>query len=104
MQHAKVTVWGWLSRGTAFVVQVLALFSATLPEGVEQVARGVMQDPLRILVGPRNAAATNVKQRLQFVGSELGRLMALRQMLAQGLVPPVLVFTSSKQRAQQLHQ
>ena len=84
--------------------QVLALFSATLPEGVEQVARGVMQDPLRILVGPRNAAATNVKQRLQFVGSELGRLMALRQMLAQGLVPPVLVFTSSKQRAQQLHQ
>ncbi|KAK9822019.1 hypothetical protein WJX74_000975 [Apatococcus lobatus] len=84
--------------------RVLALFSATLPEGVEQLARGVMQDPLRILVGPRNAAATNVKQRLHFVGSELGRFMALRQLLAQGLTPPVLVFTASKQRAQQLHQ
>ncbi len=84
--------------------QVLALFSATLPEGVEGLARGVMQDPLRILVGPRNAAASNVKQRLQFVGGDSGRLMALRQLLSQGLQPPVLIFTASKQRAQQLHQ
>ncbi len=33
---------------------VRALFSATLPEGVEALARSVLQDPLRVTVGERN--------------------------------------------------
>ena len=34
---------------------------------------------------------------------EQGKLVALRQMIAQGLQPPVLVFVASKERARQLH-
>jgi ATP-dependent RNA helicase DDX52/ROK1 len=63
----------------------------------------VQQQPLRITVGERNSAATSVKQRLVFVGRENGKLLTLRQMLGEGLKPPVLVFVSSKERARQLH-
>lgn len=62
-----------------------------------------MQDPIRITVGIKNSAVSNVKQRLLFVGREEGKLLALRQALAGGLAPPVLVFVASKERAQALH-
>lgn len=81
---------------------VRALFSATLPEVVENLAKSVLADPLRITVGERGAAVSTVKQRLVFVGQESGRLLALRQILSGGVRPPVLVFVSSKQRAQDL--
>ncbi|GJP34877.1 hypothetical protein CLOM_g19359 [Closterium sp. NIES-68] len=79
-----------------------ALFSATLPEAVEQMARSVMHDPVRIVVGDRNAAAETVQQKLVFVGTEEGKLLAMRQLLQQGVRPPVLIFVQSKERAQQL--
>lgn len=128
---------------------VRALFSATLPEAVESLARSVLQDPLRITVGERNtgarvegcrparrqacqlrvapswccaslwlrtaqlplgfpspapcAAASTVAQRLLFVGREEGKLLALRQLIAEGLRPPVLVFVATKERAKELH-
>ncbi|GFR50016.1 hypothetical protein Agub_g12165, partial [Astrephomene gubernaculifera] len=81
-----------------------ALFSATLPERVEDLARSVLQQPLRVTVGLKNAATATVRQRLQFVGREAGKLLALRQLLADGgLAPPVLVFVGSKERAKALH-
>jgi ATP-dependent RNA helicase DDX46/PRP5 len=40
----------------------VALFSATLPTHVEALARTVLKKPLEIIVGERNAAATNVSQ------------------------------------------
>lgn len=81
---------------------VRALFSATLPEKVEEMARSVLRDPLRITVGHRNAASHDVSQRLVFVGKEEGKLLALRQLLSGGVRPPVLVFVDSKERAQAL--
>ena len=44
------------------------LFSATLPKWVEQVADSVLQDPVSITVGVKNAACKNVAQTLKFVG------------------------------------
>ncbi|CAI5948483.1 unnamed protein product [Closterium sp. NIES-65] len=79
-----------------------SLFSATLPEAVEQLAQSVMHDPVRIVVGERNAAVETVQQRLVFVGTEEGKLLAMRQLLQQGVRPPVLIFVQSKERAQQL--
>ena len=55
-------------------------------------------------MGERNAAASTIAQRLVFVGREQGKLLALRQLLAQGVSPPVLVFVGSKERAIELHQ
>ncbi len=71
---------------------------------MEDLARSVLQQPLRVTVGLKNAAVPNVRQRLQFVGREAGKLLALRQLLADGgLAPPVLVFVGSKERAKALH-
>ena len=78
------------------------LFSATLPEQVEELARNVLRDPLRITVGERSAASDLVQQRLLYVGSEEGKLLGLRQLLSQGVQPPLLVFVQSQDRAEQL--
>ncbi|DBB08240.1 TPA: hypothetical protein ACH3X3_008419 [Trebouxia sp. C0006] len=82
---------------------VRGLFSATLPEGVEELASSVLQSPLRLVVGPRNAPTSAVSQRLMFVGREGGKILGLRQLIAKGLTPPVLLFVSSKERAEAVH-
>lgn len=61
------------------------------PPKVEDLARTLLRDPLRVTVGERNTSAAVVAQRLVFAGREEGKLVALRQMLAGGLAPPVLV-------------
>jgi ATP-dependent RNA helicase DDX52/ROK1 len=43
-----------------------------------------------------------VAQRLLFVGREEGKALALRNLLAGGVTPPVLVFVQSKARAEQV--
>lgn len=54
-------------------------------------------------LAPYPAAVATVKQRLLFVGREEGKLLALRQLIAEGLRPPVLVFVATKERAKELH-
>lgn len=83
--------------------QVAAFFSATLPEKAEELARSMLRQPVRVTVGERNAAAASVRQRLVFVGSDAGKLMALRDLLHTGIRPPILVFTNSKQHCAALH-
>ena len=82
------------------LMQVRGLFSATLPEGVEALASNVLQSPIRLTVGPRNVATSTVAQRLMFVGQEQGKALGLKQLIAQGLRPPVLLFVSSTERAE----
>lgn len=82
---------------------IRALFSATLPESVETMARSILRDPLRVTVGERNTAASNIDQKLVFVGRENGKLLALRQLVAEGLKPPILAFVNTKERAKELH-
>ena len=48
-------------------------------------------------------AAATVNQKLLFVGSEEGKLLAIRQLIRGGkMTPPALIFVQSKERAQQL--
>ncbi|KAL1427677.1 hypothetical protein MTO96_017363 [Rhipicephalus appendiculatus] len=68
-----------------------ALFSATATDQVEAWCRLHLDAFLSLTVGIRNAAADLVDQKLQFVGSESGKLLAIR-----GLVK------ESKQRAKEL--
>jgi hypothetical protein len=69
---------------------------------IEQLADTVLRQPVRVVVGEKNAAAETVEQSLVFVGREDGKVLALRQMIKQGVPPPVLVFVQSKERAVQL--
>ncbi|KAM0954249.1 putative RNA helicase [Dioscorea sansibarensis] len=79
------------------------LFSATLPDSVEELARSIMHDAVRVIVGRKNSASELIKQKLIFAGSEEGKLLALRQSFAESLNPPVLVFVQSKERAKELY-
>ncbi|CAE6392846.1 unnamed protein product [Rhizoctonia solani] len=79
-----------------------AVFSATLPAGAEAIANGYLDSPVRIVVGLKDSATSSVKQKLTFVGTESGKLLTLRQQLAAGFQPPVLIFVQSQERAQEL--
>ena len=45
-----------------------SLFSATLPDWVEQIASSVLHSPTSVVVGPKNVSSLNVDQSLLFVG------------------------------------
>lgn len=110
-----------------------ALFSATMPSGVEATARSIMNAPYRVICGcvdPNATAVTSITQELIYCGSGLsakdalnikhqkqnftskiesydesvGKLMALKQMIQQGrLTPPCLIFVGSAVRAERLY-
>nr|CAD7602821.1 unnamed protein product [Timema genevievae] len=79
-----------------------AMFSATSTPDVARWARKNLTDLALVTVGHRNSAAEQVEQELLFVGSEAGKLVAFRNLVHQGLKPPVLVFVQSKERAKEL--
>ncbi|RIA95792.1 P-loop containing nucleoside triphosphate hydrolase protein [Glomus cerebriforme] len=79
-----------------------ALFSATLPSSVESLASNFMKDPIRVVIGLKNAATETIKQRLVYVGQEEGKLIAVRQLIQEGFKPPVLIFVQSIERAKEL--
>ncbi|KAL5984565.1 hypothetical protein ACLOJK_018670 [Asimina triloba] len=82
---------------------IRSLFSATLPDSVEELARTIMHDAVRVIVGRKNSASELIKQKLIFTGSEEGKLLALRQSFGESLNPPILVFVQSKERAKDLY-
>nr|GLL41037.1 DEAD-box ATP-dependent RNA helicase 57 [Ipomoea trifida] len=80
-----------------------SLFSATLPDEVEKIARTIMHDAVRVIIGRKNSASETIKQKLVFVGSEEGKFLALRQTFSESLNPPVLIFVQNKERAKELY-
>ena len=79
-----------------------ALFSATVTPKVEELAASLLAPGHRHLrIGSPNATA-NIHQKLEFVGSEEGKMVALRTLMSEGLRPPVLLFVQSKERAKEL--
>lgn len=85
--------------------KVVALFTATLSEKIEAAARSVMgPDPVRIIVSGRAKANKNVKQELVFCGNELGKVVAIRNIVREGVTPPVLIFVQSIERTKELHE
>ncbi|GJR15254.1 DEAD-box ATP-dependent RNA helicase 57 [Tanacetum coccineum] len=112
---------------------IRSLFSATLPDTVEELARTIMHDAVRVIIGRKwhllilmlcigdggNFNTVNIeqvdfgishletvlfiKESLVYVGSEEGKLMALRQTFEEGWNPPVLLFVQNKGRAKDLY-
>ncbi|XP_053950082.1 DEAD box protein 52 homolog [Anastrepha ludens] len=82
----------------------LALFSATYTAPVAKWAIKNLPNLARVIIGQENSATDSVEQELLFVGSESGKLLAIRDMVRKGLKPPVLVFVQSKERAKELFQ
>ncbi|XP_048840541.1 probable ATP-dependent RNA helicase DDX52 [Brienomyrus brachyistius] len=79
-----------------------ALFSATFTMEVEEWCRLNLDNLVSVNVGPRNSAVDTVDQELLFVGTENGKLLAMRDLIKKGFLPPVLVFVQSIERAREL--
>lgn len=88
-----------------------ALFSATIGPSVRHLSESILRSPIDITTGinagtggnsAAGGASEHIKQELKFVGREEGKLLAIRQLVAEGITPPVLIFMQSKERAQAL--
>lgn len=78
------------------------LFSATIGAFVRELATAFLQNPIEVSIGIENAGASTINQKLVFVGREDGKLLAIRQLVQEGLKPPVLLFVQSIDRAKEL--
>uniref|UniRef100_I3M0N3 ATP-dependent RNA helicase n=1 Tax=Ictidomys tridecemlineatus TaxID=43179 RepID=I3M0N3_ICTTR len=58
-----------------------AMFSATFAYDVEQWCRLNLDNIITISIGARNSAVETVEQELLFVGSETGKLLAMRELV-----------------------
>ncbi|KAM8797261.1 putative ATP-dependent RNA helicase DDX52 [Eudromia elegans] len=79
-----------------------AMFSATFARDVEEWCKLNLDSVVLVSIGARNSAAETVEQELLFVGSETGKLTAMRELVKKGFAPPVLVFVQSIERAKEL--
>ncbi|SCU83430.1 LAME_0C05160g1_1 [Lachancea meyersii CBS 8951] len=80
-----------------------SMVSATMPSGLEQIAQSIMLDPVRIIIGHKEAANSSIEQKLVFCGNEEGKLVAIRQLIQEGYFkPPVIIFLESITRAKAL--
>ncbi|XP_062289105.1 probable ATP-dependent RNA helicase DDX52 [Scomber scombrus] len=79
-----------------------AFFSATCTSDVEQWCRLNLDNLVSVNIGHRNTAVETVDQELLFVGSEDGKLVAMRDIIKKGFLPPMLVFVQSIERAREL--
>ncbi|XP_078404166.1 putative ATP-dependent RNA helicase DDX52 isoform X2 [Cetorhinus maximus] len=79
-----------------------AMFSATFAFDVEQWCKLNLDNVVSVSIGTRNSAVETVEQELLFVGTETGKLLAMRDLVKKGFAPPVLVFVQSIERAKEL--
>ncbi|KIJ21449.1 hypothetical protein PAXINDRAFT_123201 [Paxillus involutus ATCC 200175] len=79
-----------------------AVFSATLPAGVEKLAMGMLRNPIRIVVGLKDTPLPLISQSLTYVADDASKLPSLLTYLAQPYNPPLLIFTSTQPRATSL--
>ncbi|XP_072325782.1 probable ATP-dependent RNA helicase DDX52 isoform X2 [Scyliorhinus torazame] len=79
-----------------------AMFSATFAFDVEQWCKLNLDNVVSVTIGARNSAVETVEQELLFVGTETGKLLAMRDLIKKGFSPPVLVFVQSIERAKEL--
>ncbi|XP_065219051.1 probable ATP-dependent RNA helicase DDX52 isoform X2 [Planococcus citri] len=81
-----------------------AMFSATYTTEVAKWSRKNLKDLALVTIGHRNTTVESVEQQLIYVGKEEGKLIAMRDLIRQGISPPVLIFLQSKERARELFQ
>ena len=72
------------------------LFSATLPESLERLARSAVMNPVEIQVGSVQVTATNIEHRVIFLHTYEKPAKVL-EVLRETTFPPVIVFASSIQ-------
>ena len=77
------------------------LFSATFSEDIRALANGILKNPARVDVAPRNATADGIEQRVHVVDKSRKRDL-LSHLIGTGNWQQVLVFTRTKHGANKL--
>jgi ATP-dependent RNA helicase RhlE len=75
-----------------------ALFSATMPKEIEELARGIMKDPVHVEVAPQGTTAAEIKQGVVMARTKQKRKV-LSDMLADEAMSSVIVFSRTKHGA-----
>jgi ATP-dependent RNA helicase RhlE len=75
-----------------------ALFSATMPKEIEELARGIMKDPVHVEVAPQGTTASEIKQSVVLARLKQKRKI-LSDMLADEAMSSVIVFARTKHGA-----
>jgi ATP-dependent RNA helicase RhlE len=79
------------------------LFSATMPEPIERLARAFLRDPVRVAVTPVASTSKKIEQSIYFVDRS-HKADLLQHVLENGAVRRALVFTRTKRGANQVAQ
>ncbi len=74
------------------------LFSATMPADIEELARRILVDPMRVAVAPVATTAERIEQSVYFVPRE-GKRALLEHVLRDSAIERALVFTRTKHGA-----
>jgi ATP-dependent RNA helicase RhlE len=74
------------------------LFSATMPTDIEELARRILVDPIRIAVVPVSTTADRIDQSVYFVSRD-GKRALLEHVLKDATIERALVFTRTKHGA-----
>jgi ATP-dependent RNA helicase RhlE len=78
-----------------------ALFSATMPPEIEQLAQGLLRDPVRVEVAPQSTTAAEIAQKVVMARTKQKRHV-LATMLADEAMSSVLVFSRTKHGADRI--
>ncbi len=79
------------------------LFSATMPETIQDLSRSILTDPVRVDANPQSTTVENITQSIYFVEGGDKRAL-LKHILQDPASERVLVFTRTKHRANRLAQ
>jgi ATP-dependent RNA helicase RhlE len=77
------------------------LFSATMPNGVVNIARAMLTDPVDVSITPPATTAPTIEQSVVFV-SKADRRALLERLLADSKVLRAIIFTATKRGANRL--
>ena len=75
-----------------------ALFSATMPSEIAELARGLLRDPVRVEVAPQGTTAAEIDQKVIMARLKQKRAL-LSKMLADPAMSSVMVFARTKHGA-----
>lgn len=79
----------------------MLMFSATMPNRMEDTARGLMGAYVLKMAQPRNSSVETIDQKLYYVDRE-NKFPLLLHLLSQGFDGTVLIFTATKYRSRML--
>jgi ATP-dependent RNA helicase RhlE len=74
------------------------LFSATMPREIEELARSMLRDPVRVAVTPQATTVERIAQRVVFVDRN-GKPSLLAELLRSEPIDRALIFTRTKRGA-----